>query len=133
MSFLSDEKWYHCHHERLDLSCPKAQGPFSISFPPHVIPFNVPAGVIGVADLLLQSNPNEDQRMLLETIRTSGESLLQILSDILDLSKIENEKMTLEYSDWDLRTHLDESLNVFRIRAQQNGLEVRGGEGGRKG
>ena len=101
------------------------------SYPSHFIPFNLRAGVIGVADLLLQSNPSEDQRMLLETIRTSGESLLQILCDILDLSKIENEKMTLEYSDWDLRTHLEESLSVFRIRAQEKGLEVREGERGR--
>ncbi|CAI5463336.1 unnamed protein product [Closterium sp. Yama58-4] len=81
-------------------------------------------GVIGVADLLLDTALSEEQRMLAETIRSCSEGLLQILSDILDLSKIESDKMELEATQLDARQHLMSSLALFRTAVQDKGLQL---------
>ena len=80
-------------------------------------------GVIGLTGLLLDTELNEQQRQYAETIRSSGEGLLALLNDILDVSKIEAGKLELECLDFDLRSLLDEFAAPLAARAQGKGLE----------
>lgn len=73
--------------------------------------------------LLLDTQLSEEQRRLGETVRTSAESLLTLINDILDLSKVEAGKMELEKIDFDLYALCDEFSAAFAIRAHDKGLE----------
>ena len=80
-------------------------------------------GVIGMIGLLLDTNLTDEQRHFAEIVRSSGESLLALLNDILDLSKIEAGKLEMETLDFDLRALLDDFSALFALRAQGKGLE----------
>lgn len=79
-------------------------------------------GVIGMTDLMLEHAQNEQQRDGLETIRSSGNSLLVILNDILDFSKIESGKLELEHVVFGLQRNVDDVVALFSGRAQTKGL-----------
>lgn len=81
-------------------------------------------GVLGLAELLADTDLNEDQRDLVETIHSSGEALLTIINDILDFSKIEANKLRLEIIDMNLRKAIDETIQLLRHRARQKGVEL---------
>ena len=81
-------------------------------------------GVIGMADLLGETELNGEQQIYAETIKNCGESLLNIINDILDFSKIESGKMELEHTDFDLRNCIEEVLDVFAMKAAQTGLDL---------
>ena len=81
-------------------------------------------GVIGVAELLSKTTLTEEQREYLNIIRVSGDSLLRIISDILDLSKIETHKLVLERAQFGVRELLTESLSLFQVIAQEKGIKV---------
>ncbi len=82
-------------------------------------------GVIGTCDLLLASEGLDvEQREQAETIRHSGETLLAIIADVLDLSKVEAGALSLETRDLDLRRVLDEVLDVVGVTAQEKLLEL---------
>jgi two-component system sensor histidine kinase/response regulator len=81
-------------------------------------------GVIGMTGLLLDTTLTGEQRQYTEVIRTSGEALLTIINDILDFSKIEAGKMTLEFVDFDIRTLVEEVVDLLAGEAQQKGLEL---------
>jgi len=81
-------------------------------------------GVIGMADLLAESSLDEEQRDFVGTIRTSAEALLTVINDILDVSKIEAGKMTIEHVGFDLRSLLEEVAELFAPRAVKKDLEL---------
>ncbi|HXL55242.1 MAG TPA: ATP-binding protein, partial [Chitinophagaceae bacterium] len=81
-------------------------------------------GVIGMADLLAETELDGEQQTYTETIKNCGENLLNIINDILDFSKIESGKMELEYTDFDLRNCIEEVLDVFAMKAAQSGLDL---------
>ncbi len=80
-------------------------------------------GVIGMTGLLLETELSEEQRRYVETIRSSGEALLTIINDILDISKIEAGKLELETTDFDLIELLDDFVATLAVKAQEKKLE----------
>ncbi|MBZ5639720.1 MAG: response regulator [Acidobacteriia bacterium] len=81
-------------------------------------------GVIGMTDLALGTDLNSEQREYLETIKVSADSLLTLLNDILDLSKVEAGRLDLESTPFSLRHNLRDTLKTLAFRAQQKGLEL---------
>ena len=79
-------------------------------------------GVIGMTDLLLDTHLDPHQQEYAETIRSSGASLLTLINDILDLSKVEAGKMELEPMPCDLQVILHNVLDLFMAKAQQKGI-----------
>jgi len=82
-------------------------------------------GVIGMADLLLDTNLSEEQRDFARTIQTSGESLLRLIDQILDLAKIESGRTPLGMVDFDLAALVAEVIGLFSERADAKGLELK--------
>ncbi len=80
-------------------------------------------GVLGNTTLLLDSKLNESQRDMVETIRYSGNTLLSILNDVLDLSKIEAEKVELEHINFDLNTVLQHTVALWKPQIEAKGLQ----------
>lgn len=80
--------------------------------------------VIGMTELLLDTELTEKQRDFVETIHSSGEALLTIINDILDFSKIESGKLQLEQRPFNLRTCIEESFDLLAPEAAQKGLEL---------
>jgi len=81
-------------------------------------------GVIGMTSLLLESELTLIQRDYVETIRTSGDSLLTIINDILDYSKIESGKLELENEPFKLREVVDSVLDLLAAKASEKGLDL---------
>ena len=80
-------------------------------------------GVIGMTNLLMDTNLNEKQVSLAETARSSAEALLVVINDILDFSKIEADQLELENIDFDLRQMLDELSRMFCFKAFDKKLD----------
>ncbi len=80
--------------------------------------------VIGLTGLLLETDITPQQRDFLSTIRTSGDALLTIINDILDFSKIESGKLDLESYPFNLRTCLEEALDLLATKSAEKGLEL---------
>jgi signal transduction histidine kinase/DNA-binding response OmpR family regulator len=80
--------------------------------------------VIGMTELLLDSELDPQRERFVRTIKDSSESLLEIVNDILDLSKIEAGRIELETVDFDLRDSVHDVLRVLSLRAHTKGLEL---------
>jgi signal transduction histidine kinase/CheY-like chemotaxis protein len=80
--------------------------------------------VIGMTGLLLETPLAADQREFVETIRHSGDALLEIINDILDFSKIEAGRMDLERQPFDLRDCVESALDLVAARAAEKGLDL---------
>jgi len=81
-------------------------------------------GIIGMTDLVLDSELTADQRDSLATVRTSADTLLSILNEILDFSKIESRRLELEAVAFSLRPSIAAALKPLALRAHQQGLEL---------
>ncbi len=81
-------------------------------------------GVIGMAHLLSDTPLNAEQHHYLDTIRSSGEALLTIINDILDFSKIDAGKMRIENAEFELKSVLDESLELVGLGAAAKDLRL---------
>ncbi len=82
--------------------------------------------ILGFSELLADSaHPDSEQREFVDLIRNSGAALLALINDILDLSRIEANKMPLEKVDIPLQQIIDDVMSVVRIRAEQKGLRLK--------
>jgi signal transduction histidine kinase/CheY-like chemotaxis protein len=81
-------------------------------------------GVLGVTELLLDTEPVPERRWYLGMVKSSGENLLGIINEILDFSKIEAGKLELDPVDFDLQALLDQMMKSFSLSAGQKGIEL---------
>jgi len=80
-------------------------------------------GIIGITDLLLETMLNEEQKHFVEIIHASGESLLTLVDDILDFSKLEAGKLVLENIGFDLAASINEVTGIMKLKASMKGLD----------
>ena len=81
-------------------------------------------GVLGMTELLGETDLSPTQREYLQVMRTSAEGLLVVINDILDFSKIAAGKLTLEPLPFDLRANLYETVEIVRGKASEKGVEL---------
>ncbi len=81
-------------------------------------------GVIGMANIMLDTELTSEQRCFMDTIRSSGEALLTVINDILDLSKIEAGRLDLETTQFDLSTLIEEAMELVAGQAAAKGLAL---------
>lgn len=81
-------------------------------------------GVVGMADLLTDTELTEEQQLYAETIKNSGEALLVIINDVLDYSKIEADKLTLNTAAFDLEKCIHEVVMLLQPSLQDKTVEI---------
>ncbi|MBD3665568.1 response regulator [Sulfitobacter sp. TSTF-M16] len=81
-------------------------------------------GVVGMADVLIDTDLSDEQRLYVDTIRNSGEALLVIINDVLDYSKIEAKKLELQPEAFDLEQAIQEILMLLQPSARKKGLSL---------
>ncbi len=81
-------------------------------------------GVVGMAEVLSETDLTEEQRLYTDTIRNSGEALLTIINQVLDLSKIEADRMVLRHEPLDLKQIVREVIMLAQPTASAKGLAV---------
>ncbi|MCK4441619.1 MAG: response regulator [Sulfurovaceae bacterium] len=82
-------------------------------------------GIVGMSYLTLQTNLTKKQRSYIEKIENSSKSLLAIINDILDLSKIESGKLIIDKIDFDLTKMLKNSIDLIRLKAKEKGIRIK--------
>ena len=87
---------------------------------------NPMTGIVGMTELALDTDLTDDQREYLNIVRVSADSILDVINDILDYSKIEAGRLDLYPADFALRDSLGDVLNTLAWRAHQQGLELTG-------
>jgi signal transduction histidine kinase/CheY-like chemotaxis protein len=80
--------------------------------------------ILGMADLLWETELNPEQREYVRIFRRAGDNLLALINDILDLSKVEAGGLDLEQADFELLEVLEKALEVIAVRAHAKGLEL---------
>ena len=99
-----------------------SKGQFLANMSPEIrTPIN---GILGMAELTLDTELTPEQREYLLMIKSSGDSLLRVINDILDFSKIEAGKLDLDPIDFNLHDNVMETTKAMAVRAHQKGLEL---------
>lgn len=80
--------------------------------------------ILGMADLLRETDLTRDQEQYVNVFVNSGENLLSLINDILDLSKVEAGHLTLEHTDFDLHTLIEKTCDTIAIKAHEKDLEL---------
>jgi two-component system, sensor histidine kinase and response regulator len=80
--------------------------------------------IIGMTEMTLDTELTPEQRDHLDTVRSASRALLSLINDILDTSKIESGRLTLEQRPFSLRDSLGDTLRTLAVRAHQKGLEL---------
>lgn len=100
----------------------KAKGHFIATISHEIrTPLNA---IIGLSSFLTESEMDEEQHNLVETIHSSGQSLLFLVNDILDFSKIEAGRMELEVQEYPLRLCFEDCVKLFKVRAAEKNVAV---------
>ncbi len=81
-------------------------------------------GIIGTTSLLMETNLTIEQRELVQIMRSSGQSLVHLINDVLDFSKLESDKMEMESIPIDIVTLIEETIEMFAYYAAESGLEL---------
>ena len=80
--------------------------------------------IVGMSGLLLDTNLDQNQRELAQTVRTSADALLTVINDVLDFSKLEAGKLAVETHDFELRGAVEAVIDLFAESASQRGLTL---------
>ncbi len=81
-------------------------------------------GIMGMTELVLDSELQSEQREFLQIVKNSAESLLCIINNILDFSKLEARKVTLDEADFELEPEIGETIRSLAVPAHEKGLEL---------
>ena len=82
--------------------------------------------ILGMADLMWESELNGEQRRYLDTVINNGNALLELINSILDLAKVESGRLSLEALDFDLRELIEKVADTLAVRADEKGVELGG-------
>ncbi len=82
--------------------------------------------VLGMADMLWESDLTDEQRRYLDIMRNNGETLLSLINDILDLAKVESGQLSFEEVDFDIRELVETAAETMAMRAHEKHLELAG-------
>ncbi len=81
-------------------------------------------GIIGTTSLLMETPLTGEQKELVQIMRTSGQSLVHLINDVLDFSKLESDKMEMENEPLDVATLIEETIEMFAYYAAESQLEL---------
>ncbi len=81
-------------------------------------------GVIGMTEILSETQLDEEQHQMIEVVRRSGEALVSVINDILDFSKIESGKIELDMTDFDLHSAVHDVADLLCESATNKGIEL---------
>jgi PAS domain S-box-containing protein len=81
-------------------------------------------GIIGMADLLLETSLVPEQHGYVEAIHSCANSLLSLINNILDFSKVEAGQLVLERLDFHIRTTIEDAIDILAVKAQEKGLDL---------
>ena len=81
-------------------------------------------GVMGMTEMVLDTDLTEEQRDYLTTVKTSADSMLTVINDVLDFSKIEAGRLELELVPFNLRDHIEETARTLALKAHEKHLEL---------
>ena len=81
-------------------------------------------GIIGMIDLLLDSELEEEQKIYADIIRSSSDTLASVINDILDFTKLDSGKMSIKHNAFSIRKGIEETFTLFSVAAERKGLQL---------